>query len=787
MDDDEPSASSPPLQDQSAEIGNVQNQLSSTNRSLNAAKSEREPIEQTLATQAAQLSALQTQLSSAKAAYETETKLLSTLKDRMGAQTSEIQKAREELIRAESDLSAVRVEKTEIEGAFMRDKEDVRALQRKMAETGTDVASLKLEIEKAKKEAKQQKGLLAIAKKQLSTKEIEKAKAQKELEEAESEVKGATVEREAAEALLESSVPAMLQNGHDAGTPIIKSPEGEALAAAINEPLPASLPVSPDPSSPAGSSLKSNNPFDRLARSSSSSTPRSQSPFLPFADAATISTPIAAPTEAEAASADPFGFSQAFAEEPATITTTGKDLEPAATEAGTITPRADNAGLPLPSDSTEEHPLSPASASGSDFFSTPPSTAAGLSQSPAAHNHNRLSEVPSVDSQFPPLDNIPGSFPATEEHHEATTDFGAPLKEIEAEESDSDSDSDEEPLSNVKHKLQSSTDTTPAKSLNGISIPPSTFDDAFGGGPEPSTLQTPKASTAPNDANYPSLTSEPSSMDAFGAPLGKGTNPFPMPSTFAEPAPAVAGVNAFDEALAKIPATGEASPAANFSFDSAFEDNFDFASATTSAPSFPPPPSTANGNGNVAHSSPLARKPSGFEGTRGAPIKNGASSEPKKSLSFDDAFSADSSTPVQTGQQVPALPPRKESMAPSVAISFDDAFGGVESSQALKLDSGFGSASSRASAATSPISQGQPGSILKPTSGPQSPPLSPKGGPSSPRISSIRSSTPPRSMSPPPRLGSPGPRPSTSSSSKDGHEKPKEHPTRSSRLSVSIL
>ncbi|KAK0210424.1 hypothetical protein DFS33DRAFT_291638 [Desarmillaria ectypa] len=133
-DDDDVQAAPPRLHDQSAEIGNTQNQLNSTNRSLETSKTERASVEQALANQAAQLSALQTQLSSAKAAYETETKLLSTLRDRLNTQTAEIQKTRENLISAESDLSAVRVEKAEIEGAFLRDKEEARELHRKILE-----------------------------------------------------------------------------------------------------------------------------------------------------------------------------------------------------------------------------------------------------------------------------------------------------------------------------------------------------------------------------------------------------------------------------------------------------------------------------------------------------------------------------------------------------------------------------------------------------------------------------------------------------------------------------
>lgn len=778
LDDDEPAA---PLQDQSAEIGNVQNQLNSTNRSLSTAKAEREPVEQSLASQAAQLSALQTQLSSAKAAYETETKLLSTLRDRANAQTAEINKTREELIRAESDLSGVRVEKAEVEGGFLRDKEDVRELHRRMAETGTEVAGLKLEIEKAKKEAKQQKGLLAIAKKQLSTKEAEKAKYQKELEEAQVEVTEADTELKAAELELEKSkeAPLAMQNGHEFVDPTApKSLEAEPAAAALTQPLPASLPVSPDLASPAAS-MKSNNPFDKLNRSASaSSTPRSQSPFLPFAQAASIATPpTAAPTETIDPSADPFGLSDSFTEEPQATAPAAKEIDSDAAEPGSVTPRPDEAALAIPASSSEENPISPGSASGSEFFSTPPSTAAPLSsQSSTTKNH--ISDVTSDESHFPALDDVvPGAFPTFDSQQaETETDLGAPLKEIEVD--DSDSDSDEEPLSNLKHKLQSSTDTKDAPA-NGITMPSSSFDDAFS---DATSIKTPKPSaTTPSDSLSSSAISEQLSTDPFGAPLGKSTNPFPVAN--ASSPPQVAGLSAFDEAMGKIPGGGEPSPAANFSFDSAFEDNFDFASASSSAPAFPPAPSAVNGNGK-APSSPLSTTKSGFDSafggaTNGTPTLPSASQT--KPFSFDDAFAGGSPNTTSTSQQAPSLPATK----PSNDFSFDDAFGGVDASKALKLDSQYGSTSSKASAATSTTSQGQSVNAFRPSPGPQTPPISPKGGPSSPRISSIRSSTPPpRGMSPPPRHASPGPRPSTGSS-KDGHEKPAPA-TRTSRLSVSF-
>jgi hypothetical protein len=111
----EPAAPSSP-QYQSAKDGNHETRPNSTNRSFNKVKAECERVEQALATQAAQLSALQAQLSSVNAAYETGTQLLSTLRNRADVQTVEIQKAREDLTRSENDLNALRVDKAKVDG-----------------------------------------------------------------------------------------------------------------------------------------------------------------------------------------------------------------------------------------------------------------------------------------------------------------------------------------------------------------------------------------------------------------------------------------------------------------------------------------------------------------------------------------------------------------------------------------------------------------------------------------------------------------------------------------------
>ncbi|KAK7023864.1 hypothetical protein R3P38DRAFT_1076930 [Favolaschia claudopus] len=764
-DDDDTGAASPPMQeDKSAEIGNLQNQVNSTSRSLATAQADRAALEATLANQAAQLSALETQLTTAKAAYDTETKLLAGLRERHATQTADITKTREELIRAESDLSAVRVEKAEIEGAFLRDKEEVRALQRRMVETGQEVEMAKMEVEKSKKEAKQQKGLLAIARKQLSTKEAERAKVEKELAEARAEAASIVTEKEEVEssiaALDAQPIPTLPVTTTAAPLPE-RTTSNDSLTFAAAQ----ALPATPDVASPSiASSIKSNNPFDRLM---GNSTPRSQSPFAPsLSPQATGTSSAAAP--------DPFGFSQAF--ETDATAPVAEVAEPEAAPAPALEEER-KSPTPKPAELTPAPIIS--TDNESDIFSTP-LTGTG----PTFPTIDNI-----VETQFPPVETVspnpPGHFePEPALDRAETTDLGAQLKEIDVGDSDSSDDSDSEdevPLATLQKEKQAevveAAETPTAKPNGHDAAKPAeepSFDDIFGvANPTPSAPPAAKA--------------EPGT-DAFGMPLmssmGGSVNGF---MATPEP-PAVAGVNAFDEALGKIPAAS--SPAPQFSaFDAAFDDNFDFGTASAAAAtatSFPPAPTAFSPAPTSAfplsptgavngHATPTANK-NEFDSIFGAsPAAPATLTEPPKPVNGNS-----SNIPNFEASQAASPAPQNGNAAGApedASTSFDEAFASFSTGPDLKnLATSLDSPTS----ATAPVAPSQSFPSVSPTSSPRS------------VVSSSRKPTTERSVSPPPRHRSPPPqkekaskgRPSTGSS-KD--EKVKDTPpTRSSKLSIRL-
>jgi len=692
----------------------MKNQLQSTSRSLATVKEERGTLEQTLAGQASQLSTLQTQLSSAKAAYETETSLLATLRDRHSTQLSEMQRTKEELIRAESDLSAIRVEKSEIEGAFLRDKEEARDLHKRMVEAGQQAEALKADVEKLKKEAKQQKGLLAIARKQLSTKESEKARAEKEHEVSLAEVASIAQEKEQVEGEIANLDALFSAQKADA----FPSPSNSLMFAAAQP-----LPTTPTPDLPSQGG-KSNNPFERLAMASGNSTPRSQSPFLGLSNTLISSPPVPAHEFVPANQAD-VTLQEA---------TKPSDNSPAPDHDTEISYLAKE----RTSTDTPEGIFSPETANGTDYFVTPPTSARQDSSSP-----------PNPAERFPSLDDLSPPPPALQFTEESTnpvpvaanlipvhkTDLNTQLKEIEIEESDSDEETDEKLI--VEQPTNGKIRLVPPiplpQTIKEETASADSFDDVFGSDePHNKPLSN-------GDSKAVGLSLPPTDLI--------GTKPA------VEQTP-IAGVNEFDEALGKLPGSAVATPA-TFSFDTTFDDNFDFASASK-AVDFPAAP--ANERKGKSPRSPIDRLSAMPTSLSEPPVKPPFTNQLPMSVTTNDV--------------------------PKFESSFEEAFSGSGAARSETVDSAAATKSEDKPITTAPVPI-QPHEDRSLSGFPSSPiQTSPKVATTSSRVVEARPVSPPRAPSPSPRMVSPKPRMS-SSSSKEIHEKVKETNVRHSKLSVS--
>ncbi|KAL7414092.1 hypothetical protein BDY24DRAFT_414779 [Mrakia frigida] len=258
------------------ELTKLRTENSTLSRSVSDLQSSGLTLEnQTLET-AKEIMDLQAKLVGLRATHESEKGNVDKLKLKAEEQAAKLKEISGELIRAESELSGLRGEKTELDGQLMRDKEDIREMKRRMVEVAEETTQLKAQVEKVKRDARQQKGLLAITKKQVGTAETEKEKSVVALGEAE---RGVGIEEE--------------------GSPSVASPFAafapsgtSAFSAQVASQYP--LPETPERMlSPALSvaSQKSNNPFDRFV-----APPPPASPAAPIKELASPASSIKTPT-----------------------------------------------------------------------------------------------------------------------------------------------------------------------------------------------------------------------------------------------------------------------------------------------------------------------------------------------------------------------------------------------------------------------------------------------------------------------------------------------------------
>ena len=251
---DESAPTPKPAADYSSEIGNAQNSLTSTEKAVSDLEREKKGLEADSSASAAQLKELELRLSSVRAQHDTETRVVTDLRTRVSEQKENITKLKQTLIQNESELSALRAEKDETEQALLRDKEEVRATSKRMKEVADETTSLKTLLEKLKKEARQQKGMVAISKKQVSTAELNKDSVQKEIDQA----AASNNERDDEEVL---SSPAQITS------PLMSPFARPASSASLHQAAAIPLPMTPQQAlSPVatGANQRSNNPFERL-------------------------------------------------------------------------------------------------------------------------------------------------------------------------------------------------------------------------------------------------------------------------------------------------------------------------------------------------------------------------------------------------------------------------------------------------------------------------------------------------------------------------------------------
>ncbi|PLB45213.1 UBA/TS-N domain protein [Aspergillus steynii IBT 23096] len=179
--DNDPEESSK-LTQETTELANLSNQIGSLANEMQNVQTKRTVAEQDLSQTSQQKRDFETRLAQARTMYEQEVKNFKALEERLNASRAETNKLQQEFAMIDGSRQDLQNQYDQVSAALTADQQENASLKEKIRQANAIVAQLKPALEKARSEARQQKGLAAINKKQLSTVEGEQTKIQEEID-----------------------------------------------------------------------------------------------------------------------------------------------------------------------------------------------------------------------------------------------------------------------------------------------------------------------------------------------------------------------------------------------------------------------------------------------------------------------------------------------------------------------------------------------------------------------------------------------------------------------------
>ena len=242
------------LTSETSELANLSNQVGNLSKQTAETQGTRAQVQQQLSQNSQQKREFESRLTQLRSLYEQEVKEVKALQDQLAASKTDTKRLQQEMAMINGSHQDLSSQHQQVTKALQADQRENLTLKEKMRQLNAEVEQLKPQLEKLKYDARQQKGLVAINKKQLETNEAERDRIQ-------AEMKAAAEEREAAER--EAAEHARLVEASN-----------KELEEARNAPQPAARTVEPV-ASPTPST--SSNPFFRRNTSSEATF----SPFSP--------------------------------------------------------------------------------------------------------------------------------------------------------------------------------------------------------------------------------------------------------------------------------------------------------------------------------------------------------------------------------------------------------------------------------------------------------------------------------------------------------------------------
>ena len=223
------------LTNETSDLANLSNQVSSLTGQMQEIKTKRGSTEQDLTEAQSQKRDFESRLTQLRSAYEQEVREVQALEERLKGSRSETQKLQQDMAMIQGTHEDLQNQHRQISEAFRMDQNENANLKERIRLTNTEISETKPQLEKMRSDARQQKGLVAINKKQLATNEVELEKAKADLDAAAREHKEATRELEQSKRDLEASSQAVAEAKNQ-----VRSPP-----AAVASPAPSTASMNP--------------------------------------------------------------------------------------------------------------------------------------------------------------------------------------------------------------------------------------------------------------------------------------------------------------------------------------------------------------------------------------------------------------------------------------------------------------------------------------------------------------------------------------------------------------
>ena len=182
------------LTKETSELANLSNQVSNLTGQMQDVKSKRTSTQQDLSQVNSQKRDFEARLTHLRSAYEQEVREVKVLEERLTSSKSETKKLQQDMAMIEGTHQDLSNQHQQVAGALDMDRKENANLKERISQINTEIGGLKPQLEKLRSDARQQKGLVAINRKQLATIEGERDKLKGELDSASKELSDATRE-----------------------------------------------------------------------------------------------------------------------------------------------------------------------------------------------------------------------------------------------------------------------------------------------------------------------------------------------------------------------------------------------------------------------------------------------------------------------------------------------------------------------------------------------------------------------------------------------------------------